>query len=156
MTAKSSLQGRKQRETLFAQGGQIAANATKCLSASKAAEAARDLLLHLDHAQIAFSEVVVKIHAQIFQKAEDGFLVFVQAVEQISGGTLFASPLFPRWGRGSGSDQFPFIKQTEKRSFPSGDVQWMQPAHSFHSRLCWCYASSSVCPGHTTRFHPGG
>ena len=70
MTAKSSLQGRKQRETLFAQGGQIAANATKCLSASKTAEAARDLLLHLDHAQIAFSEVVVKIHAQIFQKAE--------------------------------------------------------------------------------------
>src|SRR5947209_15488932 len=107
MTAKSSLQGRKQRETLFAQGGQIAANATKCLSASKTAEAARDLLLHLDHAQIAFSEVVVKIHAQIFQKAEDGFLVFVQAVEQISGGTLFASPLFPRWGSGSGSDQFP-------------------------------------------------
>src|SRR5438270_12657039 len=138
MTAKSGLQSRQEREFLFAQRGQIAANPAKSVCTSKTAETARDLLLDLDHAQIAFSEVVVKIHAQIFQKAEDGFLVFVQAVEQISGGTLFASPLFPRWGSGSGSDQFPFIKQTEKRSFPSGDFQWMQPAHSFHSRLFCC------------------
>jgi hypothetical protein len=33
-------------------------------------------------------QIVVKIHAQIFQKAEDGFLVFAQAIEQISGGTF--------------------------------------------------------------------
>jgi len=61
--------------------------------------------------------------------------VFVQAVEQISGGTLFASPLGSRWGRGSGSDQFPFSKHTEKRGFPSGDFQGMHPTPSFPSRL---------------------
>src|SRR5712691_5887454 len=99
MTAQSGLQSRQERESLFAQRGHIAPNAAKSLCASKAAETARDLLLHLDHAQIPFGQIVVKIHAQIFQKAEDGFLVGAQAVEQISGGTLWASPLFP-WGSG--------------------------------------------------------
>jgi len=53
MTAKSGLQGRKQGETLFAQGGQIAANATESLSPRQAAETARDLLLHFNHAKMA-------------------------------------------------------------------------------------------------------
>ena len=70
MTAKSGLQGRKQRETLFAQGGQIAANATKCVCTSKTAETARDLLLHLDHVQVAFSEVVEAVRKECLHLLE--------------------------------------------------------------------------------------
>src|SRR5216683_8085519 len=123
MTAKSALQSRQERESLFAQRGHIAPNAAKSLCASQTAETARDLLLDLDHAQISFGEIVVKIHAQIFQKAEDGFLVGTQAVEQISGGTLFASALCPRWGSGPGSDEIPLIQQAEKLGFPSDHFQ---------------------------------
>ena len=88
MTLQSSLQSRKQRQALLAQGGQVATNTSKGLRSSEGSEAAGNLLLDFDHAQIALGEIVVKIHAQIFQKAEDGWLVFVQAVEQISGGTM--------------------------------------------------------------------
>src|SRR6266852_1338343 len=140
MTSKSGLQSRQEGESLFAQGGQIAANPAKSACTPKTAETARDLLLDLDHAQIAFGEIVVKIHAKIFQKAEDGFLVFAQAVEQISGGTLFASALFPRWGSGPGSDEIPLIQQAEKLGFPSDHFQWMQPVLSFNSCLfCRCF-----------------
>src|SRR5260370_32230757 len=122
MTAKSGLQSRQEGESLFAQGGQIAANPAKSACTPKTAETARDLLLDLDHAQIAFGELVVKIHAKIFQKAEDGFLLFAQAVEQISGGTLVASALFPRWGTGPGTEEIPLIKQAEKLIVPRDHV----------------------------------
>ncbi len=65
MTTKGGLQRRQQRQTLFAQGGQIAANASKGLSESFAAEAAGDFLLHLDHPQISLGQIIVKIHAKI-------------------------------------------------------------------------------------------
>src|SRR2546421_8804019 len=125
MTTKSGLQSRQEGESLFAQRGQIATNPTKSLCTTKTAETARDLLLDLDHAQIAFGEIVVKIHAQIFQKAQDRFLVFAQAVEQISGGTLFASALFARWSGGPGSDEIPLIEQAQKGGFPSDHFQGM-------------------------------
>src|SRR5712692_6906821 len=112
MRAKSVLQSRQEREFLCAQGGHTAPNAAKSVCTTKTAETARDLLLDLDHAQIAFGEIVVKIHAQIFQKAEDGFLVGTQAVEQISGGTLWAAALFPRGSRGPGSEAIPVIQHT--------------------------------------------
>jgi len=47
MTRKGGLQRRQQRQTLFAQGGHIAANASKGVSESLAAEAAGNFLLHL-------------------------------------------------------------------------------------------------------------
>jgi hypothetical protein len=135
MTAKSGLQSRQERKSLCAQRGHIATNAAKSLCAGQTAETARDLLLDLDHAHISLGEIVVKIHAQIFQKAEDGFLVSTQAVEQISGGPLWAAALFPRGGRGSGSQEIPFIQHAQKGRFPGDDFQWMQPAFSFGSRL---------------------
>jgi len=83
---------------LFAQGRQIAPNAAKRLCCCQTAEAARHLLLHFDHPKISLRLVVVKIHAQIFQEAEDGFLVFAQAIEQISGSTLLAAAFFSQVG----------------------------------------------------------
>src|SRR5437868_1679688 len=56
MTTQSRLQSRQQRKTLFAQGRQIATNTAKSLCARQSAEAARHLLLHFDHAQIALGQ----------------------------------------------------------------------------------------------------
>ena len=96
MTTESGLQSRQQRHALFAQRGQIAANARKGFRSRHAAEAAGDLLLHLDHAQIALRQIVIKIHAEVFQEAQDRLLVFAQPIQQIAGGTLFAAPACAR------------------------------------------------------------
>ena len=92
MTAKSGLQSRQQRHALFAQRGHIAANARKGLRSRTAAEAPGDLLLHFDHAQIALRQIVIKIHAEVFQEEQDRLLVFAQPIQQIAGGTLFTAP----------------------------------------------------------------
>ena len=78
MTSKRGLQSRQQRHPLFAQCGDIAANASKGVSPSQTAEAVGDFLLHLDH-------------AQIFQKGKNGFLLFAQAIKQVVSVTLFAA-----------------------------------------------------------------
>src|SRR6266446_5782519 len=135
MTTQSRLQSRQQRKTLFAQGRQIATNTAKRLCSRQTAEAARDLLLHFDHAQIALGQIVVKIHPQIFQEAEDRFLMGAQPVEQITCGTLFDSPPGPRRGRRSWSDVITCIKQAKKGQFPIQHFQRIEPALALCSRL---------------------
>src|SRR6478672_8729204 len=135
MPTQSRLQSRQERKTLFAQSGQIATNAAKSLCSGQTAEAARNLLLHFDHAKIALGQIVVKIHTQIFQEAEDGFLVFAQTIEQIACGTLFDSPPGPRGSRRSWGDAITFIKQAEKRAFPSEYFQRIEPVLSLLSCL---------------------
>jgi len=58
MTRASGLQCRQERKPLFAQGRQIATNAAKSMGTRQTAEAAGDLLLHFEHAQIALGQVV--------------------------------------------------------------------------------------------------
>src|SRR5512142_3308716 len=118
MTTQSRLQSWQERKPLFAQGRQIATNTAKRLGTGQTAEAARHLLLYFEHAKIPLGQIVVKIHPQIFQEAEDRFLLFAHTVEQIACGTLFDSPLGPRWGRRSWSDLITFIKQAEKCELP--------------------------------------
>src|SRR6266496_5834949 len=91
MTTQSRLQSQQERKTLFAQGRQIATNTAKSLCSRQTAEAARDLLLHFDHAKIPLGEIVVKIHTKVLQEAEKGVRVFAQAIEQITRRALFAS-----------------------------------------------------------------
>src|SRR5947209_8467070 len=138
MTTQSRLQSRQQRKALFAQGRQIATNAAKSLCSRQTAEAARDLLLHFDHAKIPLGQIVVEIHTQIFQEAEDRFLVFAQTVEQIACGTLFDPPLGPRRGRRSWSDLITFIKQAEKGAFPIKHFQRIKPALSLTPSRVMC------------------
>src|SRR5260370_35664584 len=95
MTTQSCLQSRQQRKTLFAQGRHIATNTAKSLCSRQTAKAARDLLLHFDHAQIPLGQIVVKIYPQIFKEAEDGFLMFAQTADQIANCTLFYAHLCP-------------------------------------------------------------
>src|SRR5258708_56438 len=135
MTTQSRLQSRQQRKTLFAQGRHIATNTAKSLCSRQTAEAARDLLLHFDHAQVPLGQIVVKIHPQIFQEAEDRFLMFAQTVEQIACGTLFDPPFSSRGGRRSWGDLIAFIKQAEKRDFPIEHFQRIEPALSLFACL---------------------
>ncbi len=99
MTNQSLFQGSEQRPALLAQGREIASDATKGSSAEPGAEAAGDLLLHFDHADIALGLTVVKRHRQVVQERQHGILVGGQAIEQIAGRRLFASsPSAPfRW-----------------------------------------------------------
>ncbi len=52
MTKKGELQSRQQIEALFAQRRQVATDTAKELSALGRPEAAGDLLLHFDHADV--------------------------------------------------------------------------------------------------------
>ena len=130
MTTKSGLQSRQQRQALFAQRGHIAANAGKGLGASLATEAARDFLLHFDHAQIALRQIVIKIHAQILQEGQHRLLVFAQAIQQIAGGTLFASPSSTRRPNGMRMKPISFIEQFQEACLPIDDFQRIQPGLS--------------------------
>ena len=58
MTKKGLLQGREQIASLFVQRRQIATDATKDLGSGLGAKAARDLLLHFDHANVALGQRV--------------------------------------------------------------------------------------------------
>src|SRR6266568_2773873 len=138
MTTKGGLQRRQQWQTLFAQRGQIAANASKGLSSCNATEAPGDFLLHLDHPKISFGQIIVKIHTKILQKVQDGFLLFTQAIEQIARITLFASTPFARWSRRPRMSQISFIEHPEKLCFPINNFQWVKPMPSLLARLFCC------------------
>jgi hypothetical protein len=126
MTTQSDLQSWQERKILFTQARQITPNAAKGDCSCQATEAAGGLLLHFDHAQVALGQIVVKLYAQIFQKAEDGFLMLAQAIEQIASGTLFGASLRARWGRRSGRHVIGFIQHMEKGVFPIEHFQRMK------------------------------
>ena len=127
MTSKSGLQSRQQRHALFAQRGQIAANARKGLRSRTAAEAAGDLLLHFDHAQIALGQIVIKIHAEVFQEEQDRLLVFTQPIQQIAGGTLFAASACARRRQRMRMQPISFMEQFQEAYLPIDDFQGVQP-----------------------------
>src|SRR6266481_3335012 len=135
MTTESGLQSRQQRDVLFAQGGQIAPNAAKSLSTNDGAKTSSNLLLELHHAQIPLCLMVVKIHPQIFQEAEEGLLVFAQAIEQVAGRTLLGSSPCSWGSRRPRMGQIPFVQDAEKLHFPIGDLQWVKPVFSLLASL---------------------
>ncbi len=106
MIKQDLFQSRKPRQSLFAQGREIAANATKGVGSRETAKAARNLLLHFDHAQISLSQIIVKGHRQVVHEGQDSVLLLAQAIQQVAGSTLFAPSFGPqRWtqlGRLSG------------------------------------------------------
>src|SRR5579875_754465 len=91
---------------LLLHGRKIAADLTKSGSASRAAKGASNLLLHFDHAQIAFCQIVGERNAQVIERRQYLFGTAKQGIEQILGPALLAPPP-PRsggggWGRLSG------------------------------------------------------
>src|SRR5581483_7992128 len=127
MTLQGSLESGKQRQALFAQAGQGAANPSKRLCALKGAKTAGNLLLDLDPAHLSFGKMVVKRHAPIFQESPDGLPVFAQAITQMAGSTLFDSPPMAGWCSCTRMSWLRFVKQTQEARLPIGDLQGMQP-----------------------------
>ena len=69
---------------LFSAGCQVTADATKYLGAVHRSEAARHLLLDLDHAKIILCLVVGKGHEWFDHEAEHGILKFSEPLQEIS------------------------------------------------------------------------
>ena len=83
---------------LLTQGGEIAADATQDLDAHLGAQAARDFLLHFEHAQISLRLVVIKRHGEVGREGEYLPLARLQPIEQGAGWMLLA----PSGARGGG------------------------------------------------------
>ena len=102
MTKKGELQSRQQIEALFAQRRQVAADAAKELSALRRTEAAGDLSLDFDHAEILFGAIVGKWHPEIGHEPEHSLGIALKAVQEILGLGLFDSSSLlghAGWGR---------------------------------------------------------
>lgn len=104
MTSQNLLQGRKQRQSQLAQGREVASDAAKIQSPTPTAETAGDLLLHLDHTNIALGLRVVKRNTQIPYKGQHRLFVLDEAVKQIARRALLAppAPFGGRFVRGRG------------------------------------------------------
>lgn len=86
---------------MVAQGGEVPAEAREGGSAVWAAEAPGDLLLDLQHAQVALGLVVVERHPQIADEGEHGVAVGGQPIQQVLRlGLLPPAPLPPPGGGG--------------------------------------------------------
>lgn len=100
-TSKDRSQGSKHRATLFAHGGEIAANDTKGRGPLLTAKGAGNLLLDLDHAQISFGLVIGKRHQQIIQESEHLLGPVEKSVQKVFRVILFGSASFLGQGVGS-------------------------------------------------------
>jgi len=89
MTTKGGLQSRQDRQTLFAQRGQVATNARKGVSESLTAEATGDLLLHFDHAKISLRQMLSQCLILLSQMNE---FFFKRHTLLYWGGCRLASP----------------------------------------------------------------
>lgn len=65
MAAVSCFQGSQKRASLLAHGRQVAAYTEEVLSPSRGPETPRDLLLHLDHPNVALALVVIERDAEV-------------------------------------------------------------------------------------------
>src|SRR5260221_2422349 len=91
MAKQGLFQGSQHRETLLAQGGEIATDAAERHRAARRAETAGDLLLDLHHTDSALGQAIVERHGEVVQESQHRFLMCPEAIEQIAGRRLFAS-----------------------------------------------------------------
>jgi hypothetical protein len=86
---------REEGNVLFSQRREIATNAAEHGNSWLGAEAAGDLLLHLDHAQVSFGLVVVKRHRKIMEEPKHLPLSLRETIQQIARRALFGSSRQP-------------------------------------------------------------
>src|SRR5260370_18144938 len=91
----------QQRDTLLVQRREVATNARERRGAAGCAEAARDLLLDFEHAQVAFGLVIVERDGQVVEKGEHLFAAEPEPLQEIACRGLLdpATPARPsiRW-----------------------------------------------------------
>ncbi len=94
MTGKESREKSKGVMPLLLQGREIRTKATSGLCARPTAKTARDFLLHLDHANIAFDEIIVERHSKIINKGKDLTALEVEAFGKVAGFGLLDAAAF--------------------------------------------------------------
>ncbi len=77
---------------MFANGGEVSANAGEHLSAGEGAESAGDFLLDLDHADVAFGLVVSEGDMGVLEESQNGELVLLKAEQKVEGFGTFLTP----------------------------------------------------------------
>src|SRR5260221_11274723 len=104
MAKQGLFQGSQHRETLLAQGGEIATDAAERHRAARRAETAGDLLLDLHHTDSALGQVIGERHGEMVQESQHRSLKGPEALEQMAGRRLFASAALADlwWRRGWG------------------------------------------------------
>src|SRR5215203_2937854 len=105
MSGKESREQCKGRMTLFEHGREIRAETTSSLRTRPRAKTTGDFLLNLDHANIAFHQIIVERHGKIIDKGEDLAALKVESLSQVAGFGLLDAPAFtfgPASRRGSG------------------------------------------------------
>ena len=136
MANQGLFQGGQHSKTLLAQRREIASDAAKGQGASRRAETAGDLLLDLDHPNIALGKAIVKGHGEVVQEQQHRLLVRGQAIKQIASRRLFASSsLACFWWRIGRVGPIAFFQQGGILHFPVGHLQRMQTAATLGSRL---------------------
>jgi hypothetical protein len=91
MTKQDVFQRVQQSQPLLSQGREVSSDATKGGSSDERAKAAGNLLLHFDHAQVPFSQVIIKRHRQVLHEGHHSVLLLAQAIQQVASNTLFAT-----------------------------------------------------------------
>ncbi len=71
MTGKESSEQRKDVMPLLEEGREIRTEAASGLCARPTAETAGDFLLHLDHANVTFDEIVIERNSKVIDKSKD-------------------------------------------------------------------------------------
>lgn len=97
LTMQGGFQSRKDRQTLFAQRGQVPTDAAEENRPLGAAEGTGHFLLHFDHADIPFGKIVVKRNIQALQEEQDRLLVFAQSIQQVACRMLLGFATFALW-----------------------------------------------------------
>jgi DNA invertase Pin-like site-specific DNA recombinase len=100
-TNQSIMNGTNDVMTLFARSRDVAADGTEKISAGFGAKRAGDFLLDLNHAHVAFGEVVVERNTKVRHERERFDLVPLEAIQQVLGRRLFLASAFGfgRWIR---------------------------------------------------------
>src|SRR5438445_12622716 len=100
MADQGLFQSSQYSKTLLAQGREIAADAAEGHRSRRRAETAGDLLLDLDHADIALRQAIVEGHREVVQEAQHRLQVLGEAIQQIARRRLFApTSLAALWRR---------------------------------------------------------
>src|SRR5258707_4555083 len=136
MAKQGLFQGSQHRETLLAQGGEIATDAAERHRAARRAETAGDLLLDLHHTDSALGQAIVERHGEVVQESQHRFLMCPEAIEQIAGRRLFASAsLAALWWRIGWVGPIAFGKPRLITGFPVGSLHRMQARATLGARL---------------------
>ena len=73
----------KNRTLAFSSAGDVRADTTEDPCALDGTKSATDFLLHLDHADVLFGPIIGERDRRVDEKAEDGFPVKFESVQQI-------------------------------------------------------------------------